>query len=105
MGDIESQFADIGVPDSSEVEELSIGNQTTSIDLEGHSFYSCTGLTLAPSVAAIEYIHNFPAMKWVNVMGDSLEYMNGPRLFSDMNCCPIYVPEASLSNYQSAWEK
>lgn len=102
--DIEMQLGGIGVSDPYEVEELSIGNQTISINLDGYRFENCTGLTLAPSVADTSDIHNFPAMKWVNVMGDSFEYQGGSGLFSDMNCCPIYVPEASLSDYQSAWE-
>lgn len=102
--DIEMQLGGIGVDDPSLVEELSIGNQTSSINLDGYSFSNCTGLTLAPGVADTSDIHNFPAMQWVSVMGDSFEYQGGSGLFSDMNCCPIYVPEASLSDYQSAWE-
>ena len=102
--DIEMQLGGIGVSDPSEVEELAIGNQTSSINLDGNNFPNCTGLTLAPSVADTSDIHNFPAMKWVNVMGDSFEYAGGSGLFSDMNCCPIYVPETSLSDYQADWE-
>lgn len=102
--DIEMQLHDIGIDDIYKIEELSIGNLTNSINLDGGQFSNCTGLTLAPSVTGTTDIHIFLAMQWVNVMGDSLDYQGSSGLFSDMHCCPIYVPEASLSDYQSAWE-
>lgn len=89
--------------DGNDVEELSIGCETY-VNLDGRSFPNCTGLTLSPCVTGTSDIHYFDTIGWVYVMGDSFEYQGESGLFSDMNCCPIYVPEASLSDYQSAWE-
>lgn len=107
IDDIESYLGtmngDMGIS-SSDVEELAIGNNSSDINLDGGSWYSCTGLTLAQNVTMTHDIHNFPAMQWVNVKASNLYYMGHSGLFSDMNCCPIYVPENYLSDYQSNWE-
>ena len=100
---IEMALSDLGL-DPSDVEELAIGNRTRDINLDGGSFYNCTGLTLAQNIQSTTDIHNFPAMQWVNVMTRDLFYDGRSGLFSDMNCCPIYVPEDYLSDYQSNWE-
>ena len=103
--DIEDCLHNMGI-DEHDVEELAIGNNLSSseINLDGSSWYSCTGLTLADAVTNItDGIHNFPAMQWVNVMSSQLDYQGSTRLFSDMNCCPIYVPEGYFSYYQSMW--
>lgn len=94
---------DMGIS-SSDVEELAIGNNTNDINLDGESWESCTGLTLAQNVTNTSDIHNFPAMQWVNVKARNLDYWGFSGLFSDMNCCPIYVPENYLSDYQMNWE-
>ena len=101
-GGIENYLYEIGI-DPSLVEELAIGNNTTYITLNCEIWFSCTGLTLAQSVTETYDVHNFPAMQWVNVMASNLVYMGSSGLFSDMNCCPIYVPEDYLSDYQSNW--
>ena len=106
--DIEDALIDMDLPMDAKdhIEELSIGNDTSEINLDGGNWYSCTGLTLAPSVTMTSDIHNFPEMQWVFVMTGfpPLEYMGISGLFSDMNCCPIYVPEDYLNNYQMEWE-
>ena len=92
--------------DSYDVEELSIGCESF-VNIDGSSFPNCTGLTLSPCVTGTSDIHNFESIGWVYVMGQELFVEvgeDGFRLFQNMNCCPIYVPEASLSDYQSAWE-
>lgn len=89
-----------------DVEELSIGCESF-VNLDGWGFPNCTGLTLSPCVTRTSDIHNFDSIGWVYVMGQELFVEvneEGFRLFENMNCCPIYVPEASLSDYQSAWE-
>ena len=101
--DIEDYLGEMGI-DPSDVEELAIGNKTYEINLDGNRWYSCTGLTLAQNVTQTSDIHNFPSMQWVNVMAMNLDYMGASGLFSDMNCCPIYVPEEYLSSYQMYWE-
>ena len=97
-----STWVGLGI-DPSLVEELAIGNNSSDINLDGGSWDSCTGLTLAPNVQMTSDIHNFPAMQWVNVMASNLEYMGVSGLFSDMNCCPIYVPGNYFDNYEMNW--
>lgn len=100
--DIEMALPDL-CNDPSDVEELAIGNMLMNINLDGGNWNSCTGLTLAQNVTSTSDIHNFPAMQWVNVMGSSFEYEGRSGLFSDMNCCPIYVPENYFSEYEMNW--
>lgn len=102
INDIQMCLNDMGI-DSSDVEELAIGNRTFNINLDGESWDNCTGLTLAQSVTETDDIHNFLAMQWVNVKANDLNYMGISGLFSDMNCCPIYVPEDYMWWYQSSW--
>lgn len=87
----------------SDIEELVIGNDTREINLDGYRCTNCTGLTIAPNVQRTDDIHNFPAMEWVNVMPSNFEYEGMSGLFSDMNCCPVYVPEDYLLDYQISW--
>lgn len=101
--DIEDLLGGMDI-DPSSVEELVIGNETfDEINLDGANWRNCTGLTLAPNVQMTSDIHNFPAMQWVNVMSRQLDHQGSTRLFSDMNCCPIYVPEDYFSYYQTMW--
>lgn len=102
IDDIQMCLNDMGI-DPSDVEELAIGNRTMNINLDGSIWYNCTGLTLAQSVTETDDIHNFPAMQWVNVKANDLNYMGLSGLFSDMNCCPIYVPENYFSDYEMNW--
>lgn len=94
---------DMGI-DPSDVEELAIGMMVMNINLDGENWYNCTGLTLAQSVNYTDDIHNFPAMQWVNVKANDLNYMGLSGLFSDMNCCPIYVPGNYFEDYEMNWE-
>lgn len=103
IDDIEMYLQEFGLYDLGQIEELVIGNNTSDINLDGYNCISCTGLTLAPNVISTSDIHNFQAMEWVNVMSGNFEYQGMSGLFSDMNCCPVYVPEESLSYYQSRW--
>ena len=107
IDDIESRLGTMGSGDMgvapSDVEELAIGNRTMNIILDGGSWDNCTGLTLAQHVTETDDIHNFPAMQWVNVMANNLQHQGFSGLFSDMNCCPIYVPGNYFEDYESMW--
>lgn len=103
INEIESYLGNFDISPS-DVEELAIGNEGDGINLDGDGWDSCTGLTLAPNITQTSDIHNFQAMQWVNVMANNLNYEGHSGLFSDMNCCPIYVPEYYLGDYQHYWE-
>ena len=89
----------------SNITNIDIPNTVTSIG--NYAFRECTSLTsctIGTGVTSIgsNAFYNCSGLTSITVEATTPPTL-GPGAFSNTNNCPIYVPAASLSQYQSSW--
>ena len=84
---------------------VTIGNGVTDIQVE--AFRQCTSLTSINIPSGVTLINNQAFRRCTSLTSIICLAQTPPtlgsRVFDETNNCPIYVPQASLSDYQSEW--
>ena len=84
---------------------IDMPNSVTYIGLS--AFYGCSGLTTVTIGSGVTSIGKMAFRHCSGLTGITINATNPPTLgdnvFQNTNDCPIYVPSASVSSYQSAW--
>ena len=99
--------------DCSGLTSVNIPNGITTID--GSTFYNCKSLTSITIPSGVTSIGTYAFMNCRSLSSITVEAITPPTLehydtyvdwaFDNTNNCPIYVPAASVSAYQSAWSR
>ena len=93
---------------SSQITSLTIGNNPTKIG--NYMFYRCNKLTSIVIPSNISSIGNSAfngcsGLTSITVNSTTPPTLGGTSVFEGTNNCPIYVPDASVSEYKTAWSQ
>ena len=89
----------------SQITSLTIGNNPTKIG--NNMFRGCNKLTsivIPSNISSIEYsaFNGCSGLTSITVDSTTPPTLGGTYVFEDTNNCPIYVPDASVSEYKTA---
>ena len=109
IGDCVTEIGNYAFYDCTSLSSITIPSGITSID--AYAFMRCSGLvslTIGSGVTSIvnDAFNYCSGLTSITCLATTPPTLSGKRQFNNTNNCPIYVPSASVSAYQSAtyWE-